>query len=134
MIFIDASFLIGLINSKDQWHSQAHEIEPKIRNNDKIISNIILTETLNSISYLGGKIANMMYETILDEFKIEFLNNLEIYNDARVEFLKYDGTIGFSDCTTIVLMKKLGINEIVSFDNDFDKVNNIIRISNYYEF
>ena len=43
-------------------------------------------------------------------------------------FLKYDGTLSFADAVSVEIMKDLGINQIVSFDSDFDKVDGIIRI------
>lgn len=43
--------------------------------------------------------------------------------------LKYDGTLSFADSVSIEIMRNLKINEIVSFDFDFDKVGGIIRIS-----
>ena len=43
-------------------------------------------------------------------------------------FLKYDGTLSLADCTAINTMKELGITEILSFDDDFDKVDGIVRV------
>ncbi len=42
--------------------------------------------------------------------------------------LKYGGTLALADCLAILIMKKRGITEIVSFDDDFDKVEGIVRI------
>jgi predicted nucleic acid-binding protein len=43
-------------------------------------------------------------------------------------FLKYDGTLSLADASSIVIMNNMKISEIVSFDSDFDKVDNINRI------
>jgi len=43
-------------------------------------------------------------------------------------FLKYDGTLSFADSVSVQIMKELKIEKIVSFDSDFDKVKEIIRI------
>jgi predicted nucleic acid-binding protein len=37
-------------------------------------------------------------------------------------------SISFADCYHAVLMKQLGLKEIVSFDRDFDRLPNITRI------
>ena len=41
---------------------------------------------------------------------------------------KYNGTLGYADCTSIAIMEKLHIHEIVSFDTHFDNKEKIIRI------
>ncbi|MBC2763272.1 MAG: PIN domain-containing protein, partial [ANME-2 cluster archaeon] len=43
-------------------------------------------------------------------------------------FLKYDGTLPLADASSIVIMNNMKISEIVSFDSDFDKVDNLNRI------
>jgi len=40
----------------------------------------------------------------------------------------YPNRLPFADCLFIVLMKDLGIKEIVSFDEHFDNKQGIIRI------
>jgi len=35
--------------------------------------------------------------------------------------------LGFADCYHVVLMQRLGLNEIFSFDTDFDRVPGIVR-------
>ena len=40
----------------------------------------------------------------------------------------YDGTISLADATSVEIMQQFGIDRIVSFDSDFDKVNWIKRI------
>jgi len=62
-----------------------------------------------------------------DNCKIEFINE-EIMEKAMDTFLKYDGSISLADASSIEIMKKYGINKIISFDSDFDKANEIDRI------
>ena len=95
MIFIDASFVIGLINPKDQWHNQAKKIYQDIKNEETVISNVILTETINSIKLFGGKVGEVVYKTLKDQNKIIYLNNEKIFDKAMKIYLKFDGTIGF---------------------------------------
>jgi len=63
----------------------------------------------------------------VDNCKIEFINE-EIMEKAMDTFLKYDGSISLADASSIEIMKKYGINKIISFDSDFDKANEIDRI------
>ena len=95
MIFIDASFVIGLISPKDQWHNQAKKIYQDIKNEETVISNVILTETINSVKLFGGKVGEAVYKTLKDQNKIIYLNNEKIFDKAMKIYLKFDGTIGF---------------------------------------
>lgn len=49
MLFLDSSYLIGLIIDNDQHHLKATELKPYLKNEKKIINNTVLVETLNSI-------------------------------------------------------------------------------------
>ena len=128
MIFIDSSYLIALLNDRDQYHGKAKKIEPTIRKRKKIISQVILTETLNSLSVFGGKTGKKIYDLINETHTIKYHSSKDFYDNVIEIFIKYDGTIGFSDCTSISIMKENNIVEIVSFDSDFDKVDEIHRI------
>ncbi|MGL6299150.1 MAG: PIN domain-containing protein [Methanobacteriaceae archaeon] len=46
MIFLDASFLIGLFVEKSMWHRTAVEIWADIKNENTIISPLVITEIL----------------------------------------------------------------------------------------
>ncbi|MGL6297728.1 MAG: type II toxin-antitoxin system VapC family toxin, partial [Methanobacteriaceae archaeon] len=115
MIFVDSSFLIALINNNDQWHSNAIKIAPEVKKTEKIVSNIIIIETLNLLGSLGGKVGRDIYETINDNYVI-YMENKAIYDKAITTFIHYDGTIGYADCVNIEIMKELGISKIASFD------------------
>lgn len=128
MIFIDTSYLLAILNNKDQWHEQALKLAPKVEKTGKIISNIVITEILNGLTGLvNGKEIKRLYE-ILTTVYLVYNETKEIYEKAILIANKYDGTIGYSDCTIMAIMDTLGIQEIVSFDEDFDNKENIIRI------
>ena len=40
----------------------------------------------------------------------------------------YGDSINYSDCIILKTMQDLGINKILSFDSDFDKIHGITRI------
>ena len=88
----------------------------------------MLSEAVTGIwSRKKGKEAKLLYDTLIDNFEIYFPTFNEI-NTAMQCVLKYDGTLALADCLAILIMKKRGITEIVSFDDDFDKVEGIVRI------
>ena len=63
--------------------------------------------------------------------QLRIINDTTSY-DKSVELLRnYDACIGYSDCTTIEMMKKYDIKYIVSYDSDFDEKEGIVRIYNF---
>ena len=128
MIFIDASFIIAFINKSDRWHENAVDLANFVENEERVISNLIITEILNSLGEnIGGKSGKVLYDNFKDNYTI-YDENRETYDLAIYTFRHFNGTICFTDCVTLEIMKKLKINKIISFDSDFDKVKGIKRI------
>ncbi len=63
----------------------------------------------------------------MDNCKIVF-TDADLLENAMETFLMYDGTISLADATSVEIMQQFGIDRIISFDSDFDKVNGIKRI------
>ncbi len=127
-LLIDSTPLIGLLLKNDQWHEASLKLGPLIDNHQTYITDIILAETINSLKGTNGKMGKLIFEKLIKTNKIIIIKTMATYESAIDIFLKYDGSIGFSDCTTIQIMSEKNINHILSFDSDFDKVENVIRI------
>lgn len=128
MIFIDASFFIAALNKQDQWHGKAGEILPIIKKEKKVTSGLILSESVTLAgSLFGGKNGLKLFNYIFDNHEVHYINR-EMSFCAMETFLKYDGTLSFADSVSIEIMRNLEIDEIVSFDSDFDNVDGVIRI------
>lgn len=128
MIFIDASFFIASVLKKDQWHGRVREILPEILDEEKMTSILTLSEAVTLTGSLGGgKNGTTLYNYIVDNHEIAYLDK-DISFKSMETFLKYDGTLSFADSVSVELMRTFGIKFIVSFDSDFDKVDNIHRI------
>lgn len=56
------------------------------------------------------------------------------YQDAIVLMEQYNYDINYSDCLIILTMYKNGIDTIVSFDDDFNHINNITRVYIYFNY
>lgn len=128
LIFVDTSFIVAFVNKKDQWHPKTHTIADEIESEEKIISNLVISETLTLLGKrFGGKIIKPVYNNMKDNYII-FDETRKLYDNSVNTQLKYDGTISLADSVSVEIMKELKINKIVSFDSDFDKVDKINRI------
>ncbi|MCC7561964.1 MAG: PIN domain-containing protein [Methanobrevibacter arboriphilus] len=127
MIFIDSCYFIALSIKKDQWHNKAISLLDIIEEENCMITDGVILETIAKVGYLGGgKKANMLYNNIKDNYTILTTNNL--YDKAMVNHLKYDGNLSLVDVLIIEKMKELKTEKIISFDKDFDKVDGIVRL------
>jgi hypothetical protein len=127
VIFVDTSFLIALLIKTDQFHEKALEISQTI-NERKVINNTVLNETLNAFTGKGGKVGKELYNVILEMFDIQYLTPAD-YDDAIDLYLHYDSSINYSDCTILSTMFQNDIDQILSFDTDFEKVNGMSVIN-----
>ena len=127
MIFADSSFFIGIAREKDRWHKDALRVAK--RNNEALlISDLVISESVTLVGSLeGGKVGKILYEYFVDNCKIVFTDT-DLLENAMETFLMYDGTISLADAMSVEIMNQFGIDRIVSFDSDFDKVNGIKRI------
>lgn len=127
MIFLDASFLIAVFVKNDQWHQDAVKLLPKITKKKKIISKLIIAETITNLTHnLNAKEIREIYNNITENFTI--IDESDFYNEAMKVFVYYDTKLSFFDSMYIKIMELKGIHEIASFDEHFDNKDNIVRI------
>ncbi|MBE6508532.1 MAG: type II toxin-antitoxin system VapC family toxin [Methanobrevibacter sp.] len=127
MIFLDTTFVVALFVSNDDWHESAVRVYDEIRNEKLVISNLVIAETVTILkNKLKTKDIMEIYRNIPNFFHVVDDNSL--YGEAMNEFVKYDSTISFFDAMYVAVMKKEDIIKIASFDSDFDKVDNLVRL------
>ena len=127
MIFLDSNFLIALISDKSEKHQDAIQICDLI-NEYQIINNIVLEETLDGIQELEKrKSIKEIYEIISQVTEIIYITP-EDYQEALEIYETYSNKIRYTDCIKIKTMQDKKIDKIVSFNQDFDNKEKIIRI------
>lgn len=127
MYFLDTTFIVGLLVSTDQWHDQAVEIYHQIKNEELVISKLVIAETITILkNKLNTKDIREIYRNLPNMFEI--IEDSDYFDEAMEIFIKYDSEISFFDSMYIFLMKNENILKLVSFDHDFDRIDGIIRI------
>ena len=133
MIFLDSSFILALFNKNEvKNHEKAKKLLENNPNLDKVpkaINSIVLNEVLNKLkkSYYNEK-REQIISFLLNMDKIIFVSEND-YKKAIKLYKKYDYLINYSDWLIILSMEKEGLTDILSFDNDFNKVKEINNIS-----
>jgi len=127
MIFADSSYFIAALKKDDRWHKDSLKLSGKVKE-QLLVSELIMSESITLVgSFEGGKAGKTLYEFFLDNCRIEYLDE-EMMEKSMTTFLKYDGSISLADSLSIEIMKKNDVNKIISFDSDFDKIQEIVRI------
>ena len=126
-IFLDTSFIVAFVNDNDSLHEKALELKDIFQNNDCYISNLIIREIVTVIgNRIDTETAINTYNiiinlcTILEEHEIREFNNkvMELYEI-------FNNKLSFVDCSNIVLMRENTIKQILTFDKQFKRTNEI---------
>lgn len=127
MIFLDSSYLIGLILKNDSFSYNSHLITPYLEKENKIINNTVFNEVLNSLTSNNFNYNLPYIKKLLLSFNLDILT-YDDYKNSFDLFEFYNFSINFSDCTILNTMQNYNINKIASFDSDFDKIKGVKRI------
>lgn len=122
MIFLDTSYLKGLIDDKDTFHFQALNLKEQISNYNEttVINTTVLVETLNWSKKMN-KFANHIFNEIESKNNIVKLDWDDYLKSLEINWW-FGNSINYADCTIIKTMMDMRINKIVTFDHDFDNV------------
>ena len=134
-VFLDTSFILGLVNSNDELHENAIKLEDaeNILSQDCYINNNVLNEVL---TLTGRKInidaAEETYYGLIDSFEI--LNEYNIFNYTAKTFDIFKRIVGsdskktklsFTDSSIILTIHESNITDLVTFDQQFENFNEI---------
>lgn len=123
-VFIDSSALVALINADDESHAMSKSLLEKVRSKRLalIMTDYVFDETITTVlSRAGHKLAVLAGNLMLDS---SFMNVVWLDQEIKLRawefFLRHsDKNFSFTDCTSFVLMRELGINRYLSFDDHF---------------
>ena len=125
-LFADSVYWIALINPADQWFEQSQNIGATLGKFQIVTTDEVLTETLNFYAERGKNkrdaVARLIRSILLD-VDIEvltstneaFLDGLTLYESRR------DKGYSLTDCISMLAMKNLGLQEILTHDNHFEQ-------------
>jgi len=125
-IFVDSSFFKAFFDNKDDFHQEALTINQKLalENATLVTSNYILDETFTLLKVKAGlNIALALREAFITHkfaaqiFRVTAADDVKAWN----WFIKPWKGLSFTDCTCFVLMERLGLTRVATFDRHFEK-------------
>ncbi|KZX12332.1 ribonuclease VapC20 [Methanobrevibacter oralis] len=126
-IFLDSSFIIALVNDNDSLHEEALDYLELTETNECFISNLIINEVITVIgNKLGLKIAISTFNLLVSVFNIvNEYDNSNFNSSNMLIYEKFDTKLSYTDSSIIYIMKEEGINNLISFDKEFKRVEGI---------
>ncbi len=127
MAFGDASYFIGILDQKDQWHEPAVRLAKEVRGRLSV-TDVAMGETITLVgARSGGRRSKQAYELFLDACDIVYTGPAE-FAGAMHYHTRYDGRLSTSDCLTVFAMVAAKESQVLSFDSDFDLVRGVERL------
>ncbi len=134
MIILDSSFIVAYYNTADSNHNKAIGIMKGLgagEYGDIFITDYIFDETV-TVAFVRLKNLNKTVEiggAVNSLAKTSYIGK-DIFEDTWKLFKGQTGTrFSFTDCSTLSMMKKEGIKNIATFDEDFKKIREIEVVS-----
>jgi uncharacterized protein len=127
-IFVDTSFVIAVINEKDQYYHQAEALSHKFESSQLITTDAILLEIGNALARDFRKEAISVIRVPRSSKKVEVLEiDSTLFEKGLEVYKKYgDKSWGLVDCLSFAVMWESGITEVLTFDRDFEQAGFIV--------
>lgn len=120
-IFLDTSFIVALINERDQYHEQALGLADRYYSQLLIITNVILLEIANALARGYKRKAVQVIEDLTSSNDVEVVClSSELFNQAfEVYKTRQDKAWRLVDSISFVVMQNRNIRAALTFDHDF---------------
>ncbi len=119
-VFVDTSAWYAFVNRKDPDHAAvAHALHA--RDVRFVTSTFVFDETITLCRRLGHGVARTAGDTLRNPAAVDLVRITGPDEDAawKLHGERPDKVYSFTDCTSFVLMKRLGIDTAVALDDDF---------------
>ena len=118
---IDTSFVVALVNSKDQNHERSLELSFDFNRKQTIITDAVLLEIGNSLSRSFKKQSIEAIKGFFESRESEVVRLDEALFDKAFELYKThaDKTWGLVDCISFVVMRENEITDALTSDRHF---------------
>ena len=120
-ILIDTSFVVALVNNKDEDHEKAIRLSIEVDGKPTLITDAVLLEIGNALSRRYKLECIEAIEGFLASFDVEIVRLDETLFDKAFELYKTqtDKTYGLVDCISFVVMREHGITDALTHDRHF---------------
>ena len=135
---LDAGFLVAYFDKNDTWHQEAVKLARK-----EDIAGVVLDCVLNEVfsvlcrrSEQKGKSEH--FGALVDSINGEISQKKIVWAYTKIRYYyhkilslmkEHQGKLNFHDCLIALIAQEKNIEKIISFDQDFDNISWLERIS-----
>ena len=122
-LFVDTSAWLGYVNRLDPGHRGIEEVLSGFRGR-LVTSNFVFDETVTLCHHrLGHEVAMVVGDRLTDGANVDLVRvTVADERDAWQLFKsRSDKRYSFTDCTSFVMMRRLGVRTAVALDADFER-------------
>jgi hypothetical protein len=121
ILFLDAVFVVALINHRDQYHDQAVELAASYENRHFLITDVVLLEIANALARRYRPQAVQVLDRFLTSEDVEVVRlTPELFDQAFALYRAHeDKEWGLTDCISFEVMREAGIRDALTFDQHF---------------
>ena len=122
-IFLDTSFVIALVNERDQYHAQAGALSFKFEKSALITTGAILLEIGNALAKEFRAEAASVIRVLSGSTNVQIIEiDAKLIEKGLAVYEKHvDKRWGLVDCVSFVVMREAGLTEVLTFDRDFEQ-------------
>lgn len=140
-VVVDTNWLVALLDSHDKWHTRAREIAGALSTQQAqiVYLDCVLNETISvlarraeeqkRVEELAALLENTRRQVPEACIVWASLETRRLYGEIVKWVQRTQGALNFHDALIMLLCREWGITVLVSFDEDFDRVNWLTRIS-----
>lgn len=122
-IFLDSSYVIALVNKRDQYHAQASELAREFRDQPFVTTDAVLLEVGNGLARRFKAEAIAVIEEFLSSEEVQitsvdaalFQKGFDLYKTYQ------DKEWGLVDCISFIVMRENGITDALTTDSHFEQ-------------
>lgn len=120
-VFVDTSFVLALINQRDQYHERTKTLSFKFEESLLVTTGAVLLEIGNALAKDFREQALAVIRLMRTSGRVELVELDDALLEKALEIYgKYsDKTWGLVDCISFVVMRERGLSEVLTFDADF---------------
>lgn len=125
MIFVDTSAWVALADPDDEHHAAATRVNAEVRkgaHGKLVTTDYVLNETLSLVrDRVGFDHLRAFAQGLLGSPNVHLLwvEEAQFRTSLDLMLTREDKRWSFTDCTSFVTMKSMGVREAFAFDSDF---------------
>lgn len=121
--FVDTSFVVALVNKRDQYHSRALNLASQFEGRPLLTTDAVLLEIGNALAKNFRAASIQVIDDFLTSSEIQIVHLYPDLFDKGFSLYRsrLDQTWGLIDCVSFIVMREAGTVESLTTDKHFEQ-------------